>query len=58
MKQTALAVPLFFGVALLSLVVALLPLLKGDRMNGVFLGVAVVFFALGVAIKRKTAGRS
>lgn len=58
MKQTALAVPLFFGVALLSLMVALLPLLKSGRVNVVFLSVAVVFFVLGIAIRRKGVERS
>ena len=54
MKQTALGSVLFFGVALLSLIVALLPLFRGGRVNAVFLSVAVVFFVLGIAIKRKS----
>jgi uncharacterized membrane protein len=57
MKQTALGSVLFFGVALLSLIVALLPLMRGDRVNAVFLSVAVVFFVLGVVIKRKSVDR-
>ena len=57
MKQTTLGSTLFFGVALLSAIVAFLPLLRGGRMNVVFLSVAVVFFVLGIAIKRKAADR-
>jgi len=57
MKQTTLGSVLFFGVALLSVIVALLPLIRGGRMNIVFLSVAVIFFVLGVAITRKAASR-
>jgi hypothetical protein len=57
MNQTTLGSTLFFGVALLSVIVALLPLVRGGSMNVVFLSVAVVFFVLGVAIKRRSANR-
>jgi len=57
MKQTTLGSVLFFGVALLSVIVALLPLIRAGRMNIVFLSVAVIFFVLGVAITRKAASR-
>ena len=57
MKQTTLGSVLFFCVALLSVIVAFLPLVRGGRMNVVFLGVAGVFFVLGLAITRKTANR-
>jgi hypothetical protein len=57
MNRTTLGSTLFFGVALLSVIVALLPLVRGGSMNVVFLSVAVVFFVLGVAIKRRSANR-
>jgi hypothetical protein len=40
-------------VALLSLVAALLPLIKGGNANVTFLGAAVVFFVISVAIRRR-----
>lgn len=58
MKQTTVGSVLFFGVALLSMIVALLPLLRGDRVNAVFLSVTVVFFILGIAFKLKAVDRS
>jgi hypothetical protein len=58
MNQTNRGSALFFGVALLSLFAALLPLLRGGRMNVVFLGVGVVFLVLGIAIRRKSVDRS
>jgi hypothetical protein len=54
MKQTKVRTSLFFGVAALSVIAALVPLLRGGRLNAAFLGSAVVFFALGVAIARQS----
>lgn len=53
MKQTRLASGLFFAVAVLSIIAALVPLVQGGTMNVVFLSVAVVFFVLGVVTARK-----
>lgn len=57
MKQTSVASGLFFGVAVLSIIAALVPLVRGGAMNIVFLGVAVVFFALGIVTVRKARER-
>lgn len=53
MNQKNLGSWLFFGVALLSVIVAFLPLARGGRMNVVFLSVGVVFFVLGMATVRR-----
>lgn len=54
MNRTSVASGLLFAVAVLSIIAALVPLLRGGAMNIVFLSVAVVFFALGVVMARKT----
>jgi len=54
MKNTKVASWLFFAVAALSMIAALVPLVKGGPINVVFLSVAVVFFALGIVIARKS----
>jgi hypothetical protein len=52
-RQTIRGSALFFAVGLLSLIAALLPLVRGGRVNVVFLCAAVIFAVLGVAIKRR-----
>ena len=43
-----------FGVAaVLAIVAALLPVLKGERLNVSFLGVGVVFLVLAVAAAKR-----
>jgi hypothetical protein len=53
MNQKAVGQWLFFGVAILAMIVALLPLARGGRMNVVFFSVAFVFLILGMAARRK-----
>lgn len=56
MKQRKFAKWGFFVAGVLSMVAALVPLLRGQPMNVTFLGVAVVCLVLGVATGRKGAG--
>lgn len=53
MNQKEIGQWLFFGVALVAMVVALLPLARGGRLNVVFFCVAIVFMILGLAVRRK-----
>ena len=53
MNQKDVGPWLFLGVAGVSMIVALLPLLRGGRLNVVFFCVAIVFFILGLAARRK-----
>lgn len=53
MNQKNVGVKLFFFVAAVSVAVAFLPLVRGGRLNVVFLGVAIVFFILGLAARKK-----
>jgi hypothetical protein len=56
MKQRNFASWGFFVAGVLSMVAALVPLLRGQSMNVTFLGVAVVCLVLGVATGRKGGG--
>ena len=44
---------LFAITAALSLIAALLPMLRGRSVNAVFLGAAVVFFIITLAARRR-----
>ena len=47
------AAPVLFGLtAALSLIAALLPLFRGRSVNAVYLGGAVVFFIIALAVRR------
>lgn len=43
----------FFLPAIFSMAAAFIPMFRGRPMNGVFLGVAMVWFILGLAIIKK-----
>ncbi|MGH7586587.1 MAG: hypothetical protein ACREMH_10095 [Gemmatimonadales bacterium] len=55
MAPSRIAVWLFMLAAGLFLVVALLPVVRGGRLNATFLALAVVFFVLGVGVARRSA---
>jgi hypothetical protein len=57
MKNTNVVSWGLFAVAALSMIAALVPLVKAGPINVVFLGVAVVFFALGIVMARKAGER-
>lgn len=46
-------VGLFVVVSLLSFIAALIPVLKGEQMNVVFLGTGVVFLVIAIASAKK-----
>jgi hypothetical protein len=54
MTRAKLAVALFAVVSTISFVAALIPVLKGDRMNVVFLGSGVVFLIVAIASAKKS----
>ena len=53
MKQTKAGVWLFGVTSVLAFVAALVPLLKGERLNATFVGVGVVFFVLTAVTVKK-----
>ena len=57
MNQATVGKRLFFAVAVLLLIVAFVPLVRGGRMNVVFFGCAVVFFILGAAAAKQAGKR-
>lgn len=55
MAQSKIAAWLFMLAAALFLVVALLPVVRGGRLNATFLSLAVVFFIIGIGVARRNA---
>ena len=53
MTRAKVAVWLFAAVSVLSFVVALIPVLKGEQANAVFLGNGVIFLAIAVASAKR-----
>jgi hypothetical protein len=53
MPRPKVVVGLFAVVSILSFVAALVPVLKGDRMNVVFLGSGVVFLVIAIVTAKK-----
>ncbi len=54
MPNQRLVVGLFLVAAVLFLLAALIPVFSGQALNATFLALAVVFFVLGIAKRRKT----
>ena len=54
MTRAKVAAALFGAVSFISFVAALIPLLKGERMNVVWLGIALVWLIIAVASARNT----
>lgn len=57
MKQGYVATWGFLAVAILSMVAALIPLLKGGAINVTFLGAGVIFFVVAIVTARKARER-
>jgi len=53
MSQGKVAVWILFAAAILLMVAALIPVLKGETMNVTFLGAGVVFFVIAAVAARK-----
>ena len=53
MPRPKVIVWLFAVVSLLSFIAALVPVVKGDRMNVAFLGSGVVFLVIAIALAKK-----
>jgi succinate-acetate transporter protein len=53
MAQSRVAVWAFLLAAVLFLVVAFTPIVRGGSLNATFLALAVVFFVLGIGVARK-----
>ena len=51
-KQQA-GVWLFAATSIISFITALIPVVKGDGPNGVFLGTGAVFLVIAIAIAKK-----
>ena len=53
MTRAKVAVGLASLTSIISFIAALIPVLKGDRMNVVFLGSGVVFLAVAIATAKR-----
>ena len=53
MTRAKVAVGLCSFTSIISFIAALIPVLRGGRMNDVFLGSGVVFLAVALAIAKK-----
>ncbi len=53
MNRAKVAVGLFTFVSVLSFIAALIPVLKGGRMNLTFLGSGIVWLVIAVAFAKK-----
>ena len=53
-KKQKVGVWLFAGTGILAFVAALIPVVKGEGPNGVFLGVGTVFLVIAVASARQS----
>ena len=49
MTRAKVALGLFAITSIISFIAALIPVLKGGRINGVFLGAGVIFLAVTIA---------
>jgi succinate-acetate transporter protein len=56
MAQPKVAVRGFLFAAVLFVVVAFLPVVRGGSLNATFLALSVVFFVLGIAVAKKNRG--
>ena len=53
MTRARVAIGLCAITSIISFVAALIPVLKGGRINGVFLGAGVIFLAITIANAKK-----
>ena len=53
MTRAKVAVGLFATTSIISFIAAVIPVLKGGRPNGVFLGTGVIFLAIAIANAKK-----
>lgn len=58
MTRAKVAVWLFAAVSVLSFIAALIPVLKGEQANAVFLGTGVIWLVIAVAGAKKARGAS
>lgn len=53
MTRAKVAIGLFAITSIISFIAALIPVLKGGRINGVFLGTGAIFLAIAIANAKK-----
>lgn len=58
MAQTKVAVWGFITAGVLSVVAAVIPMLRGGRLNVTFFALSVVWFVLGAAVAKKNRSNS
>jgi len=54
MNRTRVAIWIFAATSVLSLVAALIPILKGGSLNFAFLGIALLWFVIAMAVAKQS----